>query len=736
MPFRARLKNIKTKNKAPNPKQRFMPLSLHLVAFLLHDPTILAFEKAMPMKSGSDVRFLHFEKNSHKIIIHKTAAFAQAQIKIEEKREEKRGENEEAIENRKTVYGRKKEFVRPDTPVQKTIVRPTSVTQQSLQSVLERDASFISTDIGVTTASGFTLPQVRGSDTKMTSFYLNDVSLTDPWSAYPISGDIDVRAFGEVEFSKGFNPELTGSSTGAVIFKDRPIASHKSSVGSELGSAYGVSLWGKHQTQLSPGHRMSLYARTHQTDGKYPFYNDNQTPYNTDDDKEDLRTSNESQSHLFVPIYTYQSANWRLKYIAVASVNEKNLPVPTNNITNVESSRSFIFNSFSATQKLQNERHFFFPNSILYSLSHLYYQEKTKDPDQTILFGETEFNLTNRSSDAGMKLSYDNHSLGLSLGRASAFQLQSSQVKATYNQKIKFFKNLSSHLLLQKVQIETRQNGASATLDSGRGTEGDSPRNYSLVNKGVNLHFRLNKSFSSYGQISSSERPPSLLEEFGTGRGIKGNPDLESEKLQHKELGFRYQSQDREFTGSFSLFSDEVTDKIVFVGATGYQLIAINLDQTLTQGGEFWLEYKILPFAIELSYTHLNAKNTGENQPTLIPRIPSDSGFFKITHNHNMVMVSMSAKYRSEVYTDRSNNNKLPGYVLFDLSLEKNLQTSFFTSKNSVKLGFHISNILGKTSVPVQSGGTSNFEGITHVANLWGEPLPGRSYKLSIELEL
>src|SRR5690606_13920930 len=93
-----------------------------------------------------------------------------------------------------------------------------------------------------------------------------------------------------------------------------------------------------------------------------------------------------------------------------------------------------------------------------------------------------------------------------------------------------------------------------------------------------------------YLQYGRLQRPPTLLEEFGNGGGVRANPDLEPEAVEHKELGASYRTLSGSFGAGLALFQDDTKDKITFLPSVGQTMRAANVSKTRIQGAELSLE--------------------------------------------------------------------------------------------------------------------------------------------------
>src|SRR5690606_24728007 len=117
-------------------------------------------------------------------------------------------------------------------------------------------------------------------------------------------------------------------------------------------------------------------------------------------------------------------------------------------------------------------------------------------------------------------------------------------------------------------------------------------------------------------------RVPSLLETFGDGGGIQGNPALQNEARRHLEWGGYFDPAP--WLGlRLALFRDRVFNKVVFVPiATANAVKPLNLQETAIKGAEATVSSRWGIWSTRHSMTILQAENVSLPRRPRIPGIP------------------------------------------------------------------------------------------------------------------
>jgi hypothetical protein len=209
------------------------------------------------------------------------------------------------------------------------VIRPDDPSRFDTAAQLRQDASLAVPETGRISASGFALPRVRGEDVRFTEVYVEGMLLQDPYSGLPLVDELDLRAFGILVVHEGVPPpEL--ASAGPIGVLDYRVAPAKAGtlLGATVGQPYGVAGWAL-STDATAGPdpwSFRVYARRHVTDGKYRYYDDHGTPYNTDDDTYRIRQDNQRQSSQILPVVAGPLLGGRLTALALAQSSNTGLP--------------------------------------------------------------------------------------------------------------------------------------------------------------------------------------------------------------------------------------------------------------------------------------------------------------------------------------------------------------------------------------------------------------------------
>ncbi|MBC7659679.1 MAG: TonB-dependent receptor [Chitinophagaceae bacterium] len=624
----------------------------------------------------------------------------------------------------------KEEHARVSRDSQSILIQPNESSRFDTMTQLKKESSLIFTETGRIAPSGFTIPKIRAEDSKLIDVYLEDTLLQDPYSAYPLVEDLDLRAFGSMELHQGISPLDVPNinSIGTIRYRFKNTAKSTASAGLSTGSPYGLAVWGL-GIQKSEGEEFRLYARTHQTSGHYQYYSDNSTPSNPSDDTEKTRDNNDQRSHQIIPVfrktfgaYTLQAFGW---------FHSSSGGIPSSSVladSNArENSRGYL-TDLSLNRTWKNILVFDGLN-IGAHVGKTDDKRDTDDEDRRVLRVAKQATMAVDSNRQGVHLKTANDEIRSSL----SFEESESAIKQTFdgylgtNLKRTNTVGLAGlalspidYVLIELKHSEQHQFDKNDLIAPSIGGESNRPRTHkkSVANA---LSLALGDFDDGvYAQVAKTERLPSLYEEYGNGSTARPNDTLNAEKITHHELGF--------FTRQFgldlgaSMYSDDTDDKIIFVQVFASASKALNIAKTKIRGYDGTLGWHGKSTSLSFKISDFGAFDTTRNPKKRLPGIP-DRIFVTEWREQWLGSVSsyFTARYRSLIYRDTSNSVKLPGAFIYDLNTDYKFA--------SYEIGLALRNLLNTQDVEISSG---TIKGRTAYSDFAGAPLPGRQWVVSL----
>ncbi len=575
---------------------------------------------------------------------------------------------------------------------------------------LANDTSFLSSkSLGSGSASGFDSLSIRHQDAKNTEIWLDGFLIDDPLTNFPLALNTDLASLGFVKIHSGPGPlSITSSSPAGSIEIISSKSEEPSFLGLTKGNIYGESLFGRFGRK-SRATNSSLYLRSHKSSGIYPFYYDNLTPYNTNDDTIKKRTSNESLSDYGLMRFGYQNDLHRLNLMGMKEQSSSSLPTPDN------------IKSFSRTKRnldLMNityqlgDREKYFQFGLLLNQS----LRETIDPYRTILANS---NIESIDSDSLKK------SLGYFYSKEDfKFNLQVTDGQTKIDQKEEASQdNLSRSVSAASSGIETTLNHTFTLRSKLRNTWIQDQKSVELIrnkalNSSLSLLAQLNDS-SCWMTVAYQDRPPSLLEMFGSSSTILGNPNLDAEKSRLWELGINVHGAF--WRGSASLHRIMTADKILFVRAGSNAIKGLNVEQSQLTGLSVSAEQNVFPLTLKQS---LYLSNTVDQKfkrglPFEPWALATIAGEFRVS---SQMTAGAEARYKSEYFRDINGDSISPQSAQWDTFLR------YAWQKWDIALNINnVGNEMSQKFVNRQSGES----GATSISDYEGHPLPGRQIRVS-----
>ena len=653
-------------------------------------------------------------------------------------------------DNRIWVYGKRKERYRRSHAGKSLKIKPTETSRLLSDAHLKEDASLKPVETGRSSASGFSLPKIRGQDQKLTEVWVEDTLIHDPWEGLPLASELDLVAFGELSLMQGVSPSdlMSLNPIGSLKYSIRRLGKSLSTLGMILGEPYGKNIFARTFQNWHKGsvHGSSLlYGRFYHSDGKYEFYQDHGNPYNTDSGTYECRKNNDQRSWQLMPYTSMQLGRHRLSLIGLLHRTSSGIPG---------------YGSFLSMARQTNKGGFFsthysydFKNSLTYLKPTTfklgtYIREdlgQTFDPEHPLLGLEIEEirRMKIKRFDASMfwqkpEFSFDskiqigesqleasqNHNLNLAGIRKHAQGLFSS----VWNPFDKFSFELKALDRMQIDRFSIKEESYQTSLGLPSLDLNHRMQAYSFASSYKRSHLL------AYMQTAFYHRPPTMIEEFGDGNRVVPSLFLRPEAITHHEAACDFEFFNKNLNLHIGAFLDATKEKISFVPALAYTYIAKNIENTLVKGGEFAADLNLWNTNILASYTYLQAQILSPHlSGRVIPGLSRDRLVLSMSQYLSQFLnVRLRANYRSEAYRDVENTILVPKITTFDFSSDYRIE---FEKKYELKLGISITNFTDVKTMALGSPYDRNRKGLVAYSDVDGYPLPGRQWLLHINLD-
>lgn len=219
-----------------------------------------------------------------------------------------------------------------------------------------------------------------------------------------------------------------------------------------------------------------------------------------------------------------------------------------------------------------------------------------------------------------------------------------------------------------------------------------------------------------FGNLSEGYRAPSLLELFGQDVSVHANPELLPERGRGGDVGLTLRARRGRFKlrGELSLFDRSLRDQILFMRNSQYSVQARNLESSRLRGSELSLAFDWRPWALSLSGTRLDARDTGghpDYDGKMLPYRTPNRLFARLSRELGPVKLFAEVEERGAVYTDRYNDEerRLPSARFFGAGLRARIAGGWSLSLEGMNLGD------------------------TRAEDVLGFPLPGRTWLVTLE---
>ncbi len=225
----------------------------------------------------------------------------------------------------------------------------------------------------------------------------------------------------------------------------------------------------------------------------------------------------------------------------------------------------------------------------------------------------------------------------------------------------------------------------------------------------------LGMGFALKAHTGRYQRAPNFFELFGDRGAVIGNTDLVSEQGHNRDLGlvFRHSADGAGLVSAEAVYyRNRVKDLIRFIHNSQRVSRPHNLGRALLHGVETRMAVRLLPtLALRGNYAYQRAENHTPfsfERGNDLPNAPRHRLNARLSHHQGRAELYGEISRESRHFLDRANLRSVSVRALYNLGGNVSLT-------NGISLSLELRNL------------TDN-----QVADLWGYPLPGRSYGLSM----
>ena len=241
----------------------------------------------------------------------------------------------------------------------------------------------------------------------------------------------------------------------------------------------------------------------------------------------------------------------------------------------------------------------------------------------------------------------------------------------------------------------------------------DTTTDRTLVSFRWGLRFDLRPGLWLKANLGLSPRVPSFYELFGDRGGVVGNTELIPEKGLTWDAGFRAQSRhDAVFEAAF--FDHRYEDLIQFVQTSQGTSRAFNIGKARARGVEVTAGVSpVRRWSISGNYTYQRAVDESDiphRQGNRLPNRPAHRTFLRTDVGVGYVSIFYEYTFQDKNFLDRANLRPVPSRHIHNLGLRVRISS--------------------RARMTLEAKNLKN----TRIADVWGYPLPGRSYFVTLQL--
>ncbi len=642
-----------------------------------------------------------------------------------------------------------------DAPVFATVVRvqDSEGERRTVSEVLARTVGVSARSLGGLGA--FSSISVRGADSSHTTVAVDGIPLSRIASATSNLGQFELGSFERVELYRGGVPlELGGSGVGGAV--NMVTALGRGPDGKRLLLSTGLGSYGSRslRARLLGGARgasgaYQLSASYDRSNGNFSYFDDGGTALNRSDDQTRTRLNNGYDR--IELLGRMRLGGWTVG--SRSSVIEQGLPGLANNQA-LKSSLHTVHQLVDARYDYQNlfSKRDHFHSRAFVSVE----RQRFSDPDSEIglLAQDSVYLTTSGGFGSGLvmragkyqRLLFDLDSR-LDWFRETP-QGNSMRAGALGNRQALAF-SVSDQLVIADdallvdlgVRAEALRTRPGADVFSPMLAPSPNVQRDVYVSPRAAFRYRIGDSFSVKGGGGRYFRIPTLLEIFGDRGVVLGNSELEAEVGVSGDVGLVWAPArtlgviDRVYVEAVG-FASKPDKPIVFVNRNGLASQAINLEGARILGSELAFSLRAMrhvTFTGNYSFMDARNRSSGASYDKRLPGRPKHRLYGRVdaafSPRGRLLVVWTDALRLSGNYVDELNVFELPARALVGAGIKTTIYDEFL-------LGVEIKNAadLRSESVELDPPPSDDFkETRKALSDLYGYPLPGRSFYLTLQ---
>lgn len=575
----------------------------------------------------------------------------------------------------------------------------------------------------------FSTVSIRGSTAEQVQVFLDGVPLNSASGGGVDIGRLPLAGVEQIEIHRGNVPyQFGGNSMGGVVhMRTRGLESPRHMrLNAGSGSFNTQRLGLSHSGRLGRWSYLSL-AGYSASDNTFYFWDDNGTEYNDQDDEWATRRNSDFSALRLLNKMGREIGTHHLQVHSTLDWSHKGIPGLGNNQslhTRFDTWRHMIEANFYGTRA----------NGHTFRFKSYYAEQRDTYKD---LLGEVGIGIQHQHDatqrygmrgEFGALMPFDIFSHVFANVRQERFtprnRLQPDRVAYT-NRRRSATLGIQAEKSLFSQRIAAHFGGQGEWQENQFLTPGPlafSPdvthrSNDALWGIRMGLSARLGKQFDLQAHRGIYRRAPSFFELFGNRGAVIGNPGLQGETGHNSDIGLVYRSSHTQPT-RISLFEltyyhNRVRDLIRFIHNSQQVSKPYNIGQALLRGIETRWQAQVLSLlTINGNYTYQRAENQAPfsfEQGNDLPNAPRHRLSNRLEVKQSSWRCWFEFQRESQHYLDRANLRPVAQRTLYHGGLHHALIAS-------TALTLEVRNI------------TDN-----QVADLWGYPLPGRSYSMTLD---
>jgi hypothetical protein len=245
----------------------------------------------------------------------------------------------------------------------------------------------------------------------------------------------------------------------------------------------------------------------------------------------------------------------------------------------------------------------------------------------------------------------------------------------------------------------------------------DAPLSFSPA---LSLHYH-----HSRLRLIAAERAPSVIERVGQHGGLRGNPSLRPERS--LTLDFKQVLKAGKNRITMSFFAKNSQNLIDWTATSFGRALPVNRAKVQLLGSSFYGKYSKGPMALSAWYRWQREwVNDGFLQSARLAASPEHSGVVNLSIKYKKWALVQQLSARSAIYLDAANLRQLSSKPELNI-------VAYYQIKKALKLVLGVYNLLDEQQANLSLSGNPKPV-LVPIQDRWGQALPGRSFRLALEL--